>query len=445
MHDPTQVIAPSRRQFLTQGLGALGLSAIGAFGTEAASQSAPTASKVAKAKSVIQIWMAGGPSHLDTFDPKPDAGRDYCGPFANPIPSNVDGIVVSEALPLLAKQADKYSIIRSMTHGINAHETASYIMQTGREAGGGRVYPSIGAVVAMLKGHGYGYEGSLPPYMVLTEPQGRFSEAGFLGSKHKPFVTGGDPSKDPFLVSGYVVEGVSKQRHLERRGLLDSIDLLGRAASEVPLMKQIDSCNENAYKLILGDGIEVFDLTSEPEATRDRYGRNWFGQSCLMARRLAEQGVPWITINYRGWDTHKRHFDILARRQPEMDRGMATLLADLSERGLLDSTVVWWSGDFGRTPKVQWEAPWMGGRGHWGAVFSAAVAGGGFKGGQILGASNATGEEVAERPVYPQDLLGSIYDRLGIDPDGPMPNPQNLDVPIMAPPSKEGRLKEIMV
>ncbi len=335
MHDPTKTTAPSRRQFLTQGIGALGLSAIGAFGTEAKSQSAPTASKVTKAKSVIQIWMAGGPSHLDTFDPKPDAGRDYCGPLANPIPTNVDGIVVSESLPMMAKQADKYSILRSMTHGINAHETASYMMQTGREAGGGRVYPSIGAVVGMLKGYDYGYKGSIPPYIVLTAPQGRFSEAGFLGSKYKPFVTGGDPSKDPFLVSGYVVEGVSTERHRERRGLLDSIDVLGRAAPESPLLRQIDVCNHNAYKLILGEGIAVFDLTSEPDTSRERYGRNWFGQSCLMARRLVEQGVPWITINYPSWDTHKRHFEILERRQPELDRGMATLLADLAERDLL--------------------------------------------------------------------------------------------------------------
>ena len=149
----------------------------------------------AKAKSVIQIWMWGGPSHLDTFDPKPEAGHDYCGPLNKPIATNVPGIRICELLPLLAKQADKYSLIRSMTHGINAHETASYMVQTGPHARRHDVYPSVGAVVSLFKGYGAGYQGLIPPYIVLTEPQGRFSEAGFLGSRYKPFATGGDPAQ----------------------------------------------------------------------------------------------------------------------------------------------------------------------------------------------------------------------------------------------------------
>ncbi len=156
----------------------------------------------AKAKSVIQIWMWGGPSQLDTFDPKPAAGYDYCGPLDKPIPTNVDGIMIGELLPLLAKQADKYSIIRSMTHGINAHETASYMVQTGRPPGGRDVYPSVGAVVSLFKGYNAGYTGLIPPYIVLTQPQGRFSEAGFLGTRYKPFATGGDPAQARFAVEG---------------------------------------------------------------------------------------------------------------------------------------------------------------------------------------------------------------------------------------------------
>ena len=181
---------------------------------------------------------------------------------------------------------------------------------------------------------------------------------------------------------------------------------------------------------------------------RDKYGHNTFGQSCLAARRLVERGVPYVTINYKGWDTHKRHFESMRRMLPEMDAGMSALLADLSDKGLLDSTIIWWGGEFGRTPKVQWEAPWNGGRGHYGNCFSVVVAGGGFNGGKVVGASDAKGEEVAERPVHPEDLIGSMYQLLGIDPDGPMPNPRGLDLKVMPASTTEagkGRLKEIMV
>ena len=181
-----------------------------------------------KAKAVIQIWMWGGPSHLDTFDPKPEAGYDYCGPLAKPIPTNVDGILIGELLPLLAQQADKYSIIRSMTHGINAHETASYLVQTGHEPGR-QVFPCIGAVVSLLRGYDHGYKGMVPPYVVLTRPQGRFSEAGFLGPKYKPFATGGDPARDPFAVEGIVARGITDKRQRSRRKLLHSLDSLGQA------------------------------------------------------------------------------------------------------------------------------------------------------------------------------------------------------------------------
>jgi uncharacterized protein (DUF1501 family) len=148
---------------------------------------------------------------------------------------------------------------------------------------------------------------------------------------------------------------------------------------------------------------------------------------------LVERGVPYVTINYEGWDTHKGHFGTLGWRQPQMDQGMATLLQDLSYRGLLDTTIIWWGGEFGRTPRVDWEAPWNGGRGHYGKCFSVVLAGGGFKGGHVVGASSKTGEEVVERPVYPRDLLGSIYTLLGIDPDGPLPNPRNLDATVLPP------------
>ena len=395
-----------------------------------------SAEERASAQSVIQIWMWGGPSHLDTFDPKPEAGGDYCGPFTTAIPTNVEGIQVNGQLPLLAQQADKYAIIRSMTHGINAHETASYIVQTGRTPGR-LVYPSVGAVVSVFKGYDHGYAGLVPPYIVLTEPQGRFSEAGFLGQRYKPFCTGGDPSRTPFAVEGIVAAGISDERQQRRRELLHTLDTLGKAMPQNPYFQELDRSETKAYDMMFGDARKLFDLTEEKDETRERYGRNTFGQSCLMARRLVERGVPYVTINSKGWDTHKQHFETMRRRLPEMDRGMATLLADLAERGLLESTIVWWSGEFGRTPKVQWEAPWNGGRGHYGKCFSAVVAGGGFKGGRVVGASDARGEEVATRPVYPRDLIRSMYLLLGIDPEGPLPNPRGLDVKVL-PAEEEG-------
>jgi len=402
----------------------------------------------AKAKAVIQIWMWGGPCHLDTFDPKPEAGNDYCGSLNQPIATNVGGIIIGELLPLLAKQADKYSIIRSMTHGINSHETASYMVQTGRAPGGKEVYPCVGAVVSLFKGYDAGYTGLIPPYIVLTDLQGRFSEAGFLGSRCKPFATGGDPARNPFVVEGVVAQGITEKRQQSRRDLLHNLNTLEHAMKGAPQLAASEQCEKQAYDLILGDGAKVFDLAQEKDELREQYGRNTFGQSCLMARRLVERGVPYVTINYKGWDTHKQHFQTMRRKLPEMDRGMATLLQDLSDRGLLDSTIVWWSGEFGRTPKVQWEPPWSGGRNHWGKAFSALIAGGGFKGGRVVGATDAKGEEVKDRPVYPVDLIAGMYELLGIDLEAKLPHPQGLTVGVLPSGadgvSMGGRLKEIM-
>ena len=436
----------SRREAMRWGLGgAAAWLSPSVFSLPAWGQTPPAK---AQAKSVIQIWMWGGPSHLDTFDPKPAAGNDYCGPLNKPIHTNVDGIVIGELLPLLAKQADKYSIIRSMTHGINAHETAAYMVQTGRPPGGRLVFPSVGAVVSLFKGYDAGYRGLIPPYIVLTQPQGRFSEAGFLPSRYKPFATGGDPAQGRFVVEGIVAQGITDAQQRDRRDLLDKLDTFGRLLKSDPAIKALAKSEEQAYDLVLGDGAKCSIYRPEKKDLRDRYGRNTFGQSCLMARRLVEHGVPYVTINYQGWDTHKQNFQAMRRKLPEMDKGMATLLQDLSDRKLLDSTIVWWSGEFGRTPKVQWEEPWNGGRGHWGQVFSAVVAGGGFKGGHVVGASDAKGEQVKERPVYPCDLIGSMYELLGIDPDAKLPHPQGLSVRV-TPAADEGvksggRLKEIM-
>jgi uncharacterized protein (DUF1501 family) len=401
-----------------------------------------------KAKAVIQLWLWGGPSHLDTFDPKPEAGYDYCGPLAKPIATNVNGIVIGELLPLLAKQADKYSLIRGMTHGNNAHESAAYWVQTGRKPGDRLVFPGAGAVMSLFKGYNAGYKGLIPPYIVLTELQGRFSESGFLGPRLAPFATGGDPQQTPFAVQGVVTPGITAERQQDRRDLLHKLNTLGSALRDDPSVQAFTQAEDQAYELILGESGKVFDLAQERDDDRERYGRNTFGQSCLVARRLVERGVPYITVNFKGWDTHKQHFQAMRQRVPQLDKGLSALLQDLSERGLLDSTIVWCCGEFGRTPKVLWEPPWNGGRGHWGSVFSALVAGGGFKGGQIVGASDAKGEEVRDRPVYPADLISSIYQLAGIDPESKLPNPEGSDLRLVPPAAAgirtEDRLKEIM-
>ena len=444
----------TRRQFLASGIGATAVVSLGslpnAFGQapvsphDAPSTAPATPFKPGKAKSVIQIWQWGGPTHLDTFDPKPEAGPDYCGPLGKPIDTAAPGMRIGQLLPLLAAQAEKFSIVRSLTHGNNNHETAAYIMQTGRTPGGGIQYPNTGAVTSLFKGVDAGYDNPIPPYVVLTTGQGRFSESGFLNSKHKPFITGGDPTRDPFIVSGFVVRGITPERQSLRKDFVKQLDALGQADPDNALYQQIDSSVDAAYNLITGSAVKTFDLTTESDETRRKYGRNQFGQSCLVARRLVEVGVPYITINYPGWDTHKRHFDAMNRMLPMLDAGLATLIEDLAARNLLDTTVVWMCGEFGRTTKIDPNAPWFGGRHHFGDCFSAFVAGGGFVGGKVVGASDEHGNKVVDRPVAPQDLLGSILELSGINPDAPIPNTRGYDVPVMLAPSAAGRLREIM-
>ena len=383
-----------------------------------------------KTKSIIQIFLWGGMSHIDTWDPKPDAGRDYMGEFPRTLPTNVDGIQIGELFPNLAKQADKYSLIRSMTHRNNGHETAAYMMQTAHAPGEGLAYPSVGAVFSLFKSGDY--KGLIPPYVVLTQPQGRFCEEGFLGAIRKPFATGGDPNQQRFEVEGVISRGISDERQVSRRQLLANLDTLGQAMAASPQITVSEEAKKEAYELILGPGRDVFDLSKEKSDLRDRYGRHTFGQECLAARRMVEAGVPYITISFPGgWDTHSNHFATMRAQCPMLDEGLAMLLVDLSEKGLLDSTLVWCTGEFGRTPKISWEPPWNGGRHHHGAVFTVLVAGGGFKGGRVVGSSDEKGEKVKERPVYPADLLGSMYLLAGIDATAKLPHPWGLDVHVL--------------
>ena len=444
----------SRREAIRRGLcGAGGVLLADRLGSAASAGAVkpenvpPKAPTAVKAKSVIQIFLWGGMSHNDTWDPKPDSGSEYMGEFGKVIDTNVPGIQLDAIFPELAKQADKYSLIRSMTHGVNGHETAAYLMQTGHSRGERLAYPSVGAVFALFKGPEY--KGLIPPYVVLTKAQGRFSEEGFLGPLFKPFATGGDPNGARFEVEGVVAKGITDDRQKSRRELLDKMNTMGRTMVASPTLKSAEEAKEAAYELILGQGKEVFDLAKEDNELRDRYGRHTFGQDCLAARRLVQAGVPYVTINYPGgWDTHKNHFQTMRRQVPQLDQGLAMLLQDLSDQGMLESTLVWCCGEFGRGPKVDYQPPWNGGRTHYGKVFSVLVAGGGFKGGRVVGSSDAKGENVKERPVYPVDLLGSIYQLAGIEPNAKLPHPLGLEAHVLPPPSDEvksgGLLTEIM-
>ena len=394
------------------------------------------------ANSVVEIWQWGGPSQLETFDPKPNASRDYNGGL-KAIPTNVPGVEIHEWWPELAKCADLYSVIRTMTHTQFGHESAAYLMQTGRLPGGGVVCPAIGAVVSLAKKSAY--SGDLPPYVILTRAKGRFSEVGFLGDEAAPLVTGGRPNSARFAVDGIVPpDGITDKIANERFELLAQLDTWRpEGGANAAIASAFDAAGAEARRISEGDAAKVFDLASEPAELRDEYGRTEIGQSLLAARRLVEYGVPYITVNSSGWDSHKRHFETMKRRSNDTDKAVAAFLRDLSARKLLDSTVVWMSGEFGRTPKVGWEAPWNGGRGHYARCFSALVAGGGFKGGCVVGESDETASNPVSRPVAPQDFLGSIYELCGIDPDGPMPNSKGKKMTVLPPQSAAGRLREI--
>ena len=376
-----------------------------------------------RAKSVILVYLDGGPAQTETFDPKPEAGRNYYGSYKGVCKTNVEGIEIGEKLPLLATMADKYTIIRSMTHGSFAHEKGHYAMITGDTSNGAVVYPSFGAVISYkLKDT---YKGILPCYVSVTAANSRFNEGGFLGNAYKSFDTGGAPERQEYEVEGLINKYVSKERQNKR------MDLLSKFENKSMDKVLIDSLRGANTEFMWGDSREVFNLSSEPDSVRQRYGKSRIGQSCLVARRLVEAGVPFVNVRTTGWDTHKKHFLRMNSMLPPLDKALSALIADLDARGLLDSTIVLCGGEFGRTPQVQWEAPWNGGRGHYGKTFSYLVAGGGFVGGKVLGKTDKTGENVAERPVHPCDLIGTIYMLMGIDPYGTLPHVSEGDLPIL--------------
>lgn len=383
----------------------------------------------AKAKAVILLYLDGGPAQTDMFDPKPEQGRNYAGKYLQDIPTKTPGLRFGPKLPLLANMSDKFSIIRSMTHHSGAHEIGHYYMLTGDMQVASIVYPSYGTVVAYMSEPGY--KNILPPYISVTEASNRFNEAGFLSPIYKSFDTGGDPTRTPFTVEGIVNKGMTDQQLARRRVLLAGIDSLSANVDVSAPIQKLNQYRAQNYKLILGDARSIFDLTKEPKELRKAYGSGKFGQSCLLARRLVQNGVKIVNVRFTGWDTHKEHFARMDERLAEVDQAVSALLTDLDAKGMLDSTIIVMGGEFGRTPKVWYDPPWNGGRAHFGEAFAYMVAGGGFKGGRVLGKTDEKGEKVIERPVYPSDLIASIYALMGIDPKGVLPHPVYGNIPIL--------------
>jgi hypothetical protein len=358
--------------------------------------------------SVILLWMAGGPSHVDTFDPKPDAPMTIRGPF-EAIDTKVTGMRISEHLPKLAKQADKFSIIRSLTHGDGAHERAQHYLQTGYLPIPTMEFPSYGAVLAKERG----MANNLPPYVTLLGGSDGMG-AGYLGGSFNPFFAG-NPNDSNYRVPDLSLpNGVARKRLDRRRALLETLDTLARSNDSV---KSMDTYFNNAYKLVTStDSQKAFDIGVEDGKIRDMYGRNPFGQACLLARRLVSSGVRFITITQGGWDTHENNFPSLKNNLlPTVDQGFAALLRDLKDRGMLDTTLVLWMGEFGRTPEINKNS--NPGRDHWPNAMSVAIAGGGTRGGQVIGETDEKAMGPKERAIHVEDLAATIYHSLGIDPE----------------------------
>ncbi|MEI6754237.1 MAG: DUF1501 domain-containing protein [Paludibacter sp.] len=396
-----------------------------------------------QAKSVILIYLDGGPSQTDTFDPKPNASRDIYGNYKNVQQSNVPEIVLGEKFSMLAKIADKFSLIRSMTHGVNGHETGHYAMITGDLSGGSVVYPSFGAAISYKMKDSY--KGILPPYISVVGANTRFNEGGFLGNSYKSFDTKGAPEKDIFEVEGLVNTLVPADKFKERMSLLSSFEMLNKYRMHEVDEANVQSLRKQNVELISGKLNEVFNLKNETKEMREKYGVNRLGQSCLVARRLVEAGVPVINVRTTGWDTHKVHFQKMNQMLPELDRALWALLTDLDEKGLLQNTIVMCGGEFGRTPRVLWEAPWNGGRSHFGTAFSYLVAGGGFIPGKVIGKTDATGENILDRKVYPADLIGTVYKLMGIDPLGTLPHSMEGNLPMLPSLNKSGQSNGLLL
>ena len=415
----------SRRGFLQVGLlGGLGLTLPQFLQMEAKGAQKDYKTREGVAKSVIQIFLPGGMAHQESWDPKPFAPSEYRGPFS-PINTTIKGEKFSQYLKATARVADKMTIIRSMAHGEAAHERGTHNMFTGYKPSPALEYPSIGAVVA----HELGVRNSLPPYVCVPSVPNEFANSGYLSSAYGPFAIGADPSRADFKVRDLnLPSGVDDKRFSRRRSLLETVDNHFRELEKSDALDSMDAFYQHAYSLISSQQArEAFNLKAEPEAIREKYGMNQPGQRMLLARRLVEAGTRFVSLTAGGWDHHDNIKSAMSRTLPPVDQALAALISDLDERGLLDSTLVMVTSEFGRTPKINA----TGGRDHWPRVFSVALAGGGTQRGMIYGSSDALGAEPEEDRVEIEDLATTVYNQLGITGDKELMSPGDRPIEIV--------------
>lgn len=401
----------SRRSFLqVGGLAAGGLTLPHLLRQEAEVKAAGGSPK---RRSVILIWLAGGPSHIDMYDLKPKAPTEVRGEF-KPIVTNVPGIEISEHLPMQAQIMDKLSIVRSAFHTNAGHGMGSQWMLTGYQPTievNNNIYPSCGSIVAKMQGAN---QPGLPAYVNLPRPLG-FGMAAYLGAEYNPFAPESDPNSDSFDVKNLKLPGrVDKTRMSKRHGLLGKLDTIRRDIDTKGDIKGIDQFYRDAVEMITNDRArQAFDIKSEDPRLREKYGRNDLGQSCLLARRLVEAGVTYITIQAGGgWDTHGNNFTELKNRLlPQYDRGVTALVEDLHSRGMADEVLVTSFGEFGRTPRINGGA----GRDHWPGAMSVMYSGGGLKMGQAIGTTNSKAEYPTTKAYSPGSVLSTVYRSVGVD------------------------------
>ncbi len=414
-----------RRGFLAAGtLGGLGISLPQLLWMEQAAAEQKHYDFIeAKAKSVIHIYLPGGMAHQETWDPKPYSPIEYRGEM-KPVKTNT-GEIFCESIPKLAKVADRLCVIRSLTHGEAAHERGTHNMFTGYKPSPALKYPSFGAVVS----HEYGPRDNMPPYICIPNQPNEFAGTGYLSSSYGPFSLGSDPASGSFKVRDLnMYSGVDEQRFIRRKSALDKVNAQFASSTSADNVGAMSTFYERAYNLLGSPEAKLaFDLNKEDDKIKDAYGKNQAGMRLLMSRRLVEAGCRLVTLTYGGWDMHQGITAAMNRTMPPLDQALSQLILDLEQRGLLETTLVMVSSEFGRTPKINKDA----GRDHYPKVFSVMLAGGGIKGGTIYGASNATASEPEFDPVSPGDLATTMYHQLGIVADKELMAPGDRPIEIV--------------
>ncbi len=419
----------SRRDFLrVGGIGALSLPALLRMEAQAKSVTVPTPKKGPRAKSVILVFLGGGLTHHDTFDMKPEAPEDIRGKY-KPIPTVIPGLQVGEKLPQMAKVMDKITLVRSGSHNNDHHETATNWVLSGRFGTPFGDYPAIGAVVS----HQLGFSSSttLPPYVAVPRNPSFTWELGksaFLGGRYESFKAG-DPNQKDYKVQDVTPAEPLTAKKIERReNLLKAVDGLAKQVQGNDQIATYDEFHQRAAAMILSsEARKAFDIESEDPKLRDRYGRNTFGQSALLARRLVQSGVRFVTVNYGGWDHHGKIFEGCDKKLPELDQGLSALITDMRDRGVDKETLVVVMGEFGRTPKINKDA----GRDHWGPAASMLFWGAGVKEGFVLGKTDKQGAYATQRPVAPADVCYTVLDAMGIDPRHQLVTPDGRPLEIL--------------